>query len=97
MGPLSIQWVRAGNLTVFEILAIQFIGIAYGACIYVGEDNDFNVQAMIIWLMWTIWTSLSAVRERLLNLIDLRTAQVYCDWIILVSQEVSLNFHHFCG
>ena len=29
-----------------------------------GEDNDFNVQAMITRLMWTIWTSLSAVRER---------------------------------
>ena len=28
---------------------------------------------------------------------DLRTAQVYCDPIFLVSQEVSLNFHHFCG
>ena len=37
--------------------------------IYVGEDNDFNVQAMITRLMWTIWTSLSAVRERPLNLI----------------------------
>ena len=34
-----------------------------------GEDNDFNVQAMITRLMWTIWTSLSAVRERPLNLI----------------------------
>ena len=28
--------------------------------------------------------------------IDLRTAQVYCDPIFLVSQEVYLNFHHFC-
>ena len=34
-----------------------------------GEDNDFNVQVMITRLMWTIWTSLSAVRERPLNLI----------------------------
>ena len=34
-----------------------------------GGDNDFNVQAMITPLMWTIWTSLSAVRERPLNLI----------------------------
>ena len=30
-------------------------------------------------------------------LIDLRTAQVYWDAIFLVSQEVYLNFHHFCG
>ena len=30
------------------------------------------------------------------TLIDLRTAQVYCDPIFLVSQEVYLNFHHFC-
>ena len=37
--------------------------------IYVGGNNDFNVQAMITRLMWTIWTSLSAVRERPLNLI----------------------------
>ena len=29
--------------------------------------------------------------------IDLRTAQVYWDAIFLVSQEVYLNFHHFCG
>ena len=31
------------------------------------------------------------------RVIDLRIAQVYCDPIFLVSQEVSLNFHHFCG
>ena len=30
-------------------------------------------------------------------LIDLRSAQVYCVAIFLVSQEVSLNFHRFCG
>ena len=30
-------------------------------------------------------------------LIDLRTAQVYWDAIVVVSQEVYLNFHHFCG
>ena len=30
------------------------------------------------------------------HFIDLRTAQVYCDPIFLVSQEVYLNFHHFC-
>ena len=29
--------------------------------------------------------------------IDLRSAQVYCVAIFLVSQEVSLNFHRFCG
>ena len=34
-----------------------------------GGDNDFNVQAMITRFMWTIWASLSAVRERPLNLI----------------------------
>ena len=28
--------------------------------------------------------------------IDLRTAQVYYDPIFVVSQEVCLNFHHFC-
>ena len=27
--------------------------------------------------------------------VDLRTAQVYCDPIFLASQEVYLNFHHF--
>ena len=37
--------------------------------IYVREGNDSNVQAMITRLIWTTWTSLSAVRERLLNLI----------------------------
>ena len=29
--------------------------------------------------------------------IDLRSAQVYCVAIFLVSQEVSLNFHRCCG
>ena len=29
--------------------------------------------------------------------IDLRSAQVYCNAIFLVGQEVYLNFHHFCG
>ena len=36
--------------------------------VYVGEDNDINVKVMITQLVWTIWTSLSAVRKRLLNL-----------------------------
>ena len=31
------------------------------------------------------------------DFIDLRSAQVYCVAIFLVSQEVSLNFHRFCG
>ena len=35
--------------------------------IYVREDNDSSVQAMITRLIWTTWTLLSAVRERLLN------------------------------
>ena len=30
-------------------------------------------------------------------IIDLRSAQVYCVAIFLVSQEVSLNFHRLCG
>ena len=48
----------------------QKLFVACRLCvIYVGGDNDFNVQAMITRLMWTIWTSLSAVRERPLNLI----------------------------
>ena len=37
-----------------------------------------------------------SVRFLWLSMIDLRTAQVYCDWIFLVSQEVYLNFHNFC-
>ena len=32
-----------------------------------------------------------------IELIDLRSAQVYCVTIFLVSQEVSLNFHRFGG
>ena len=32
-----------------------------------------------------------------LRIIDLRSVQVYCVAIFLVSQEVSLNFHRFCG
>ena len=31
------------------------------------------------------------------GIIDLRSAQVYCVAIFLVSQEVSLNFHRCCG
>ena len=42
-----------------------------------GEDNDFNVQAMITRLMWTIWTSLSTVRERPLNLITHSLTQLF--------------------
>ena len=55
--------------------------------IYVGEDNDFNAQAMITRLMWTIWTSLSAVRERPLNLIthSLLPCLTIHKWIIPIS------------
>ena len=45
-----------------------------------GEDNDFNVQAMITRLMWTIWTLLSAVRERPLNLITHSLTIVEIRW-----------------
>ena len=58
-----------GVLT-FVVLFYEKLFVACSLCvIYVGGDNDFNVQAMITRLMWTIWTSLSAVRERPLNLI----------------------------
>ena len=56
--------------SLFVVLFYQKLFVACRLCvIYVGGDNDFNVQAMITPLMWTIWTSLSAVRERPLNLI----------------------------
>ena len=65
-----------------------------------GEDNDFNVQAMITRLMWTIWTSLSAVRERPLNLIT-HSLILY----LLISShmpsevcyEISYPFPNFAG
>ena len=37
--------------------------------ICVREDNVFDVQAVITRLIWTIWTLLSDVQERLLNCI----------------------------
>ena len=56
--------------SLFVVLFYYKLFVACRLCvIYVGGDNDFNVQAMITRLMWTIWTSLSAVRERPLNLI----------------------------
>ena len=44
---------------------------------------------------WAVMTCANLLSD--LMIIDLRTAQVYCDWIFLVSQEVSLNFHRCCG
>ena len=46
------------------------------------------------WIQDQVWNDLVSFR---VHFIDLRTAQVYCDPIFLVSQEVYLNFHHFCG
>ena len=37
------------------------------------------------------------ISSRSFDLVDLRTAQVYWDAIFWVSQEVYINFHHFCG
>ena len=60
------------NALLFFSLFLSFLKLIM-ACrlcvIYVREDNDSSVQAIIIRLIWTIWTSLSAVRERPLNLI----------------------------
>ena len=46
------------------------------------------------------WASYGMNMQRVhinIDFIDLRSAQVYCVAIFLVSQEVSLNFHRFCG
>ena len=61
--------------------------------IYVGGDNDSNVQAMITRLMWTIWTSLSAVWERPLNLIthSLTPHKGPLMWTIDIFFIVSMN------
>ena len=48
----------------------------------------------------TYWTARTKSRANLWisrEVIDLRSAQVYCVAIFLVSQEVSLNFHRCCG
>ena len=63
-----------------------------------GGNNDFNVQAMITRLMWTIWTSLSAVRERPLNLIThsltgRRQAIPWIDARILLNGPLWTNFN----
>ena len=41
---------------------------------------------------WTV-----PIKDNDMAVIDLRSAQVYCVAIFLVSQEVSLNFHRCCG
>ena len=56
-----------------------------------GEDNDFNVQAMKTRLMWTIWTSLSAVRERPLNLIT-HSPKQHKAMCIISSSYVNSNY-----
>ena len=44
-----------------------------------------------------VWSVVRKCKSDRSFIIDLRTAQVYWDAIFLVSQEVYLNFHHFCG
>ena len=53
-------------------------------------NNDFIKPPVI-------WTWMSNFMHNHVLIIDLRTAQVYWYAIFLVSQEVYLNFHHFCG
>ena len=36
--------------------------------IYAREDNDFNGLVIITWLVWTIWTSMSAVLKKAVKL-----------------------------
>ena len=62
-------------------------------------SNEPSTVQIIRTITWTnakftdVYVCFSA---KLNDVIDLRTAQVYCDWIFLVSQEVYLNFHNFC-
>ena len=62
--------------------------------------SDFQSQGMgIPWIKLERRTLCRTDLEFILNavVIDLRSAQVYCVAIFLVSQVVSLNFHRFCG
>ena len=49
------------------VSGIKFFGTCRLCVIFVREDTNSNVQVMIIWLIWITWTSMSAVRERPLN------------------------------
>ena len=65
---LSTQWVPSLFCCSFLIPFFSELIVARRSCvIYVKEDNDSNVKAVITRLIWTIWTSLSP--EWLLNLI----------------------------
>ena len=63
---------------------------------YISQAGPFeeSVQGIAVFLTFA---SVCILFWLLPIIIDLRTAQVYCDWIFLVSQEVSLNFHRCCG
>ena len=52
--------------------------------IYVREDNDFNVLAMITRLVWNIWISMSAVLKKAVKLNhSLTTREHAFDFVIL--------------
>ena len=55
---------------------IKFFGTCRLCVIFVREDTNSNVHVMIIWLIWITWTSMSAVRERPLN-VTTHTVIVY--------------------
>ena len=68
---------------------IMFRSREWSTCLLNWEKN--------IWLFICHITEHCQIGWSILLFIDLRSAQVYCVAIFLVSQEVSLNFHRCCG
>ena len=69
LGFMDLRWPRVFRRSNVGLVYLKLFVACRLCVIYVREDNDFNVLAMITRLVWTTWTWLSAVPERPLNLI----------------------------
>ena len=87
-GGARLRSARVFRNSVNYILRLQFFAAA---------PTPKQVHRYLEWRSCPITRSYLERGMSFHLLVDLRSAQVYCVAIFLVSQEVSLNFHRCCG
>ena len=92
---LGIFQVVVRHLGIFQVV-VRHLGIFQ---VVVRHLGIFQVVVRYLGIFQVVVRYLGIFQVVVLHLgiFDLRSAQVYCVAIFLVSQEVSLNFHRCCG
>ena len=101
---ISCRIPNCDSWTLSILMYAKFYVSYFITCVSAGRHQVVRIQfvnksSRYVWNQSLFFLHCFDISEGWLVLlfIDLRSAQVYCVAIFLVSQEVSLNFHRCCG